>query len=119
MDDLVDAVEYETGIHLLDDVLPWLGPELAIGVIDVVDIDKDPQLVAFMGTTDPEKAERVLTRFMDYLEDTLGAEFRRSRYKGFTIYRQISGYEVETHIAVTDDYLVAASTERLLEDTLD
>jgi hypothetical protein len=118
VDDLVNSVEDETSIHLLDDVLPWLGPELAVGVINVGDAENDPQVVAFLGTGDSDAAERVLRRFIDYLEDQDRAEFRRNIYEGFTTYREVSGAE-EMHFAVTDRYLVTASKERLLEDTLD
>ena len=116
--DKVDTVEGETGIHLLEDVLPWLGPELAIGIMNVGDIQEDPQVVAFIGTRDSDAAERVLRRFINYLEDQQEADFLRDAYEGFTTYIEMSGAE-DVHFAVTDDYLVATSSERLLEDTLD
>ncbi|MQF48970.1 DUF3352 domain-containing protein [SAR202 cluster bacterium AC-647-N09_OGT_505m] len=117
IDDLVDTVEDETGIHLIGDVLPWLGPELAIGIMNVGDVLEDPQVVAFIGTTDSEPAERVLRRFVRFLEDQNEANFLRDVYEGFTTYREVSMAE-DVHFAVTDDYLVVTSTEQLLEDTL-
>ena len=118
VDDLVDKVEDDTGIHLIEDVLPWLGPELAIGIINVGDISEDPQVAAFIGTRDSDTAERVLRRLIIYLEDQQEADFLREAYEGFTTYRELSGTE-DVHFGITDDYLVVTSTERLLEDTLD
>ncbi|MFH1560504.1 MAG: DUF3352 domain-containing protein [Chloroflexota bacterium] len=117
VDDLVDTVEDETGIHLLKDVLPWLGPELAIGLIDVGGIADNPQVVAFVGTRDTEAAERVLRRFLDSLEEEEEAGFREGSYKGFITFREVD--EEEVNLAITDNYLVFATSERLLEDTID
>jgi hypothetical protein len=118
VDDLVNTVEDETKIHLIDDVLPWLGPELAIGIMNVGETQEDTQVVAFIGTRDSEASERVLRRFVNFLEDQEEADFLRDTYEGFTIYREISRAE-SVHFAITNDYLVVSATERLLEDTLD
>ena len=82
VDELVDAVEDETGIHLIDDVLPWLGPELAMGFIDVGGIADNPQGVAFVGASNIEAAEVVLRRFLDFLEEEEGVEFREDTLQG-------------------------------------
>jgi len=117
VDELVEEVQDETGIHLLDEVVPWLGPELAIGVIDVGGIANDPQVVTFVGTSDIQAAEDILLRFIEYLEDDEELDFKRDSYKDFTIF--LEEEEGEVHFAITEDYLLTATTERLLKDTID
>ena len=117
VDDLVEMLEGESGIHLIDDVLPWLGPELAIGFIDVGGIADNPQVVAFVGTQDTEASGPVIRRFLDFLEEEEEAEFREDTYKGFTTFRDVD--EEELNLALTDSYLVFATSERLLKDTID
>lgn len=117
VDELVETAENETGIHLIDDVLPWLGPEIDIGFIDVGGIADNPQVVALVGTQDKEAAETVLRRSVVFLEEEQEAEFREDTYKGFVTFRDVD--EDQGSFAITDSYLVFTTSEQLLKDTID
>ncbi|MCH8205577.1 MAG: DUF3352 domain-containing protein [Chloroflexi bacterium] len=121
VDEILDDVEDETDLDLREELLPWLGPELAIGVVDFGDFDEDDlEAVAFFGTTDPEAAEDFLLRFLDYLEDEVGIEFDRGRSRGLTTYSYRNPSEpAGVHFTVTEEYVVFATTERLLDRTID
>ena len=117
IDKFVETGEEKTGIHFIDDVLPWLGPEVAVGFIDVGGMTDDPQGVAFAGISDQEAAVPVIRRFLDHLEEEEGAEFREDSYKGFTTFHGAN--DTEMNLAITDSYLVFATSETLLETTID
>ena len=116
VDDLMDRLERESSVDLKEDVIPWLGPELAIGFINVVEIEHNPQVVVFIGTRDREAADEVLRRLIRYQQDEQGLQFREDTYKGFPTF---SDEDEEAHLAVTDDYLLLATTETLLHNTID
>ena len=113
----METAENDTGIHLIDDVLPWLGPEIAIGFIDVGGIGDNPQVVALVGTKDKEAAETVVRHFVDFLEEEQEAEFREDTYRGFVTFGDVD--DEQGNFAITDSYLVFTTSEQLLKDTID
>ena len=95
VDDFLDRAELELGIDLMEDVTPWLGPELAIGFIDVVEFDENPKVVAFVGTRDREAAEDVVRRLIQFQVEEEGLEYEEGSYKGFPTF----SFEYEEIIA--------------------
>ena len=122
IDKLFDDAETEVGIHPEEDVLPWLGPEIAVGFVDVVgsvvagSAGGTPLLIAIAGTTDPERSLSVLREWIDYQTRDLGLTFTTETYRGQTVHSET---EDNQQYAVTEDYLVLASDMGLLEDTID
>ena len=122
IDKLFEVAETEAGIHPGEDVLPWLGPEVAIGFIDVVGSvvggrsGGTPLLIAIANTTDSERALSVLRIWMDYQAQDDGLTFTTETYRELTVY---SEPQHNQHYTVTDDYLVMTSDVDLLEDTVD
>lgn len=122
IDKLFDDAETEAGIHPEEDVLPWLGPEIAVGFVDVVgsvvagSAGGTPLLIAIAGTTDPERSLSVLREWIDYQTRDLGLAFTTETYRGQTVHSET---EDNQQYAVTEDYLVLASDMGLLEDTID
>jgi len=124
LDDSTDDIEDESGIQFFDDILPWLGPELSLGIMDLDDIeDFDsglPDTVMFLQTSDPDATEDFVRTLMDYFEDEYGEETDRGRSHGFPTYSSVDEYSgTEMHFAVTDEYMVFATSDRLLDRTLD
>ena len=120
IDEGLDRIEEESGIDLREDLFPWMGPELAVAIVDFNGIDDLPNIVTFLGTTDPDASNIFLERFVDYLEDEQDIEFELGRAGGFTTYNydDPSGGAGQ-HFVVTDEYLVFATAARLLNRTVD
>ena len=122
IDDLYDEAEDETGVDLREEVLPWLGPELAVGVIDVVEsaiagaANGLPQYVVFVGTRDSEATSVVLEDFLGFLETKEDIKYERDTYREFLVWREPNSDE---RLALTDDYVLFASDMDLMEDTID
>ena len=122
IDELVDDAEAQTGIDLEEDVLGWLGPEIGIGLIDVIGsaisggTGGPPIMVALISTTDHSRALRVLRDWIAYLESETGFTFTSDVYRGVTVFSDDGDTH---HYAMTEDYLLVASDRPLLEDTID
>jgi len=122
IDQLFDDGEVETGIHLEREVLPWLGPEVAFGVVDVAGSvvagasGGTPLVVVLAGTSDSETARRVLQMWVDYIEREEGLDFQAAEYKGTLVFSEA---EAAQHYAVTADYVLMTTDLDLLEDTVD
>lgn len=122
IDDWLNEADTETGIDLKMDVLPWLGPEIAIGLVDVVGstiaagTGGPPLVLALIGATDTEKAETFLQDWMRYQEREENLNFETGSYAGLTVYSEDGG---DQHYAVTAEYVLLATDRDLLEETID
>ncbi len=83
IDDLFDQIEDDSRIDVREDVLPWLGPEIAIALVDFDISTESAEIVGFFGTTDPEDTSRFLDRFLDYLEKEGETKFAEGSYKRY------------------------------------
>lgn len=118
VEDWERSAEDETGIAFRADVAEWLGPELAVAVIDIGALGVGAEVVAFIGTTDAVAAEESLRTMLDYVEGEAEIEFEEGITAGFPSFSYDAGV-IEAHIVVTEEYLVFATDDRLLDDTLD
>ena len=120
VEDRFDDFEDETGISIEQELFTWIGPEIAIGLVDSgEDLSLDSlEAVAFVGTTDPKSTED----FIDHVVDEYSS-------KDVIVIKKAIGdlvsYEVsftdtseELHLTITKEYLVLATTQNLLHDTL-
>ena len=117
--DLVDLAqeefEDETGIDFETGVMSWIGPEFAVGVLEA-DWNREEWVVAVMvGVRDEDSAESFFRDWLEYMEDKHYTEFDDETYGDFDIVVSEDG---EQAYALTDDWLVFASSERGLEDVL-
>ena len=119
LDDLFDSVEDETGLDLEQDVFPWAGPDFSMGVIELTDGDT-PMLAATVGVRDRDAAAVFVDQWLDYLEDTEGADFDADTYRDSGIWVDESAGQA---YALTQDLLIAVAasdeTEDILEEMLD
>ena len=122
IDQLFDDGEVETGIHPEKEVLPWLGPEVAVGVVDVVGSvvagasGGSPLVIVLAGTSDSDTARRILQTWIDYVAREEGLDFQAAEYRGTPVFSEA---ESAQHYAVTADYVLMTTDRDLLEDTLD
>lgn len=115
------AGEFDGGFapDLAQDILPWLGPEIAVGLISFEAISEDiadpPELIIFVGTTGPDATKSSLERLIE-ADDK--AEFETGSYGGHITYTETAS-DSPAFMAVTGEYLLIATTQALLEATID
>ncbi|MCL0054973.1 DUF3352 domain-containing protein [Dehalococcoidia bacterium] len=118
IDEISDTLETETGIDILDDVSTWAGPEIALAVLEIRDYSDVPPIVAFVQTQDRMATQDTIDIFVQHMEKD-GQIFRNGKAHGYkTIGLEEEGGNPGLHLALTEDFLVYASTDRLLGDTL-
>ena len=110
-----DDFEEETGIDFEQGVMPWIGPELSVGLLDADWEYEEWVLAGMVGVRDKKAAEGFLDDWLDYMEDEWHTEFGADTYRGFDILVSVDGAQA---YALTDDWLVFATDERALEDIL-
>jgi hypothetical protein len=121
LDELLESSGQDYG-DIQQDVLPWLGPEIALGMRDTGEYD--PQAVILVGTMDTERStEYVFDTLFPYLAEEQGipsAEVpseAEDSYEGVPVVYQFPGYD--NYWAFPDGYIVLSSHLSYLEDTLD
>jgi len=107
----------DPAINIIDDVLPWLGPEIALGVCNLVPENQEeyvPELVVFIGTADKEASDTFFKyQFIPNMTDETGTE---------GTYREIETLYLpgeEMYCALADEYIVISTYQTFLESTLD
>lgn len=121
IDQLLDDAKVETGVDMEEDIFPWLGPELAIGFVNVVGsavgaaTGGAPLVVAMLGTSDSVQALSVIQDWTRYLAQEEGLKFVTGTYEGLTVF---SEQDDEQHYVVMEDYVLFATDRDLLEDTI-
>ena len=115
-DDWTDEFERETNIDIEEDIFPWVGPDLSVGLIDY-DYRRDlPLIAATVGVRDHRAARDFLDDWLDYLESQANADFDRDDYKDFETWTDSNNAQA---YALSDHLLVFASTEDLLQELID
>ena len=116
VDDWQDNFEDETGIDFQTDVEPWIGPDASIAFIDFNFRREEPIVAATIGVRDEDAARDFLDKWLEYMEDSEGADFDRDSYKGFDIWADESEYQV---YGLSKDVLLFSTTEDGLEEVID
>ena len=119
LDELYEDIEEETGINVEEDLFPWVGPEIAIAVPTFEGIDETPEFVAFIGASDTTAAESFLRKLLSFGEESGEIEYEEGVTRGHLTFVVDTSDDFNTHIALTDDYIVIATGVEALESTLD
>ena len=110
-----DEFEEETDIDFETGVMSWIGPEISVGVLEV-DWKREEWVAAGMvRVRDEDSAEEFFRDWLEYVESELHTEFQDETYRDFDIVVSEDGMQA---YALTDDWLVFATSERGLEDIL-
>ena len=118
--DFVDELQVdfldETGIDFEEEVMPWIGPEISAGLIDV-DLDQESPVAAItIQVRDEDAARNFLEKWREYMEDQSGAEFDTGSHRGATTWADDSVHQA---YGLTTDWLVYATDESVLRSVLD
>ena len=113
--DLMDIADDESGIDFERDVAPWIGPEVS-GAIAGVDLQSGViEAAVTVDVMDADAAADFLRKWTAYMEDSNGADFDRGSEGDFRTWVDEDGYQA---YALSDDLLVFATTEDMLEDVM-
>ena len=119
LDELYGDIEDETGIDVEEDLLPWLGPEVAFAIPTFEGIEETPEIVAFIGHTDAAAAESFLRELLAYAEESEGAEYEETLTRDRLTFVVDPSDDVSVHIALADDHIVITAGAGTLNQTLD
>ena len=113
--DLMDMADDESGIDFERDVAFWIGPEVSGAIAGL-----DPQSGAIeaavtVDVMDAAAAASFLRKWTAYMEDSNGVDFDRGSEGDFRTWVDEDGSQA---YALSDDLLVFATTEDMLEDVM-
>lgn len=113
--DLMDMADDESGIDFERDVAPWIGPEVS-GAIAGVDLQSGAiEAAVTVDVMDADAAASFLRKWTAYMEDSNGVDFDRGSEGDFHTWVDEDGSQA---YALSDDLLVFATTEDMLEDIM-
>ena len=113
-DDAFDALEDESGIHLMDDLFPALGSYVSLAALD--DNLSQPEWVALIEVSDRNAAEDVLEDLVSYLEDEGWDEFDADSGAGLDLW---TADEESLAFGLSDTHIFIADSEDTIEDMRD
>ena len=114
--DAQEEFQGETGIDIADEILPWAGAEIAIGLLDFEAGPEQPVFAVTVAVRDQRAAADFLREWLRYMESSQGANFDDATYQGVDISVDEPGRQA---YALTDDWLVFATGESVLEVILE
>ena len=125
-DELKTEFTEETGIDFEAEIAPWVGPEIAAAVIEIdgKGIALDDGLEAWdnvtialtIGVRDKDAAADFLGKWLEYMAEESDGDFNSGSHRGFDTWVDEDAYQA---YALTDDWLLYATDENALEQTLD
>ena len=116
LDELMDQLENEYNLIVEEDVIPWAGPEISVGLLEE---RRKPVGMMTISVRDPETAKEFMKDWTNYLEDELSLDFEFEEEDEMLIWR-----DQDTAIAfiLANEVLVTLAGEELgrtLDNTLD
>ena len=113
VDELLEDLEDETGIDFEEEVLPWIGPDMSLAVMNASGESFD--VVALVGVKDHDAATDFLHDLLEYMEDE-GVELaQEDDVHGFEVW---ADWDSDTALALSGDWLLFANAEDALKDVL-
>ena len=113
--DLIDMADDESGIDFERDVAPWIGPEVSGAIAGVDSRSGAIEAAVTFDVMDAAAAASFLRKWRAYMEDSNGVDFDRGSEGDFRTWVDEDGYQA---YALSDDLLVFATTEDMLEDVM-
>ncbi len=114
--DFEDAVNDELELDIEDDILPWIGAEVSVAIMDIDTEDGEVDAALTIDVRDMDGAADFLADWMDSQEDGIGARFDIETINDFDVWA-----DEDNHLAysLTPDLLVFATNARTMEDVLE
>ncbi|MEZ4589605.1 MAG: DUF3352 domain-containing protein [Chloroflexota bacterium] len=124
LDDLDDQLEEATGFTVTDDILPWIGPNMGIGAIELdieaMDQGEVPQLVLAATIRDIDAADVFIEKLIDSIEDESNNRVDEVEYGGALVFEIDSDFEDERlAFGRSSEIFFLATNIDTLEDAID
>ncbi len=114
IDELREELEDDTGIDFETEVMPWIGPEISAALLDME--EEEATAVAIIGVRDQKAAAAFLIKWREYMAEESDANFVAGSHRGIDYWVDEDAFQA---YALTDSWLVYATDERSLTNTLD
>ncbi len=113
-----------SGLTIEEDVLPWIGTNMGIGLVDMdveaIDQGEVPQLIFATTIRDTELADQFIEDLIDAIEDESGNDVKDDEYKGVIVYEVESDFEDEQlAFGRSDEIFFFTANMNALEDAID
>ncbi len=124
LESLDDQLEEATGLTITDDILPWIGPNLGLGLveldIDAINEGEPPQIIFAATIRDTAVADVFIEDLIDAIEDDTGNRVEEVEYGGALVFEVDSDVESE-RIAFgrSSEVFFLATNIDLLENAID
>lgn len=124
LEDLDNQLDEAAGMTITDDVLPWIGPNMGIGLIELdiqaIDSGEVPQLIFATTIRDTEVADQFIENLVEAIEDESGNRVRDDEYEGVIVFEVDSDFEDERlAFGRSDDIFFLAANIDILEEAID
>jgi hypothetical protein len=122
MDDFLGQMEDELGMSYEDDIKPWLGPELAVGIASLQNalIGGEPVVIIAAGTRDKKASDVFLEEMLEYLE-AAGYDIGDEVYQKVDYYVAEPENEWETPLILgtVKRFVILTMDEDAMQDVID
>jgi hypothetical protein len=124
LEQLDNDLEDASGLTITDDVLPWIGPNLGIGLIELdieaLDSGEVPMLIFASTIRDIDLADRFIEDIIDAIEDESDNRVDEVEYGGALVFEVDSDFEDERlAFGRSDNIFFFAANIDVLEEAID
>ena len=124
LEDIDKQLFEELGMTVSDDILPWLGPNVGFGLLDItvetIENEDVPNFIIALSVRDKEAADQFLQKLIDVYEEDTGDIVLSSEYKGVQTFVLDSDFEDEQFaFARASEALILATNLELLTHAID
>ncbi len=124
LEQIDEDLDEATGLTLEDDVMPWIGPNMGIGLIELdieaMDQGEVPQMIFAATIRDTALADQFIEDLIDAIEDETGNDVDDDEYNGVIVFEVDSDFEDEQlAFGRSDDIFFLAANIDLLEEAID
>jgi hypothetical protein len=125
-DEMLDSFEDQTGMNFDEDIKPWLGGEVAVGLTDLESAiggsyGTQPGVVIVLTSRNNKAADEFLVKFRDYMEEENDYNFSEEEYDRVTYYyaEPESEWDRPPVFGRINNYVVITTDQDMMEDTID
>jgi len=124
LEQLDDDLDEASGLTITDDVLPWIGPNMGVGLVELdieaIDEGEVPQIIFASTIRDMDLADQFIEDLIDAIEDETDNKVDEVEYGGALVFEIDSDFEDERlAFGRSDTIFFFAANIDILEDAID
>lgn len=123
LEQLQDDMEDEMDITWKDDVQPWLGSEVGLGIADLESAMEsgEPIIIAAAATRNRRASDQFIEKVMEFYDDDGYYEVRDEEYQGveYWVADPDSNWDMPFVLGTVGKFVVLTSDENAMEDVID